>query len=215
MTAMAMIFWPRTARSPPGEPWRPSPPAKDADRRRSCRQHQPRPSPTRYGTATEAMASRTAPRARLDRCRALGRHPRESRNRPRPFPISSLRSCAGWSAGRPRVPLGCMRSSSTATACSCGSRLARLRSKPAKDSTGPRNLRRSRKRRRLSAIASSMARSSPTTITARPISPRCRPPCPRRKPTISCSTPSICCSRATSICAHCHCPNARPGCSGF
>ena len=65
-----------------------------------------------------------------------------------PFRPSSRRSFAPPSTRRRAARAGATRSSSTAIACSCASRTARSRSRPARGSTGPRSFRRSQRKRR-------------------------------------------------------------------
>jgi bifunctional non-homologous end joining protein LigD len=84
----------------------------------------------------------------------------------------------GWSTSRPPAPVGSMRSSSTAIACSFGSKAARRKCSPAKAWIGRINFLPSPRRQQNCPIASSMARSAPWTITARRISPRCKRRCP-------------------------------------
>ena len=88
----------------------------------------PRPRPTRSGIRTAAMPRKRA-RRKQDRQRAKAAPPQPSQRqaRSRRCRISSRRSSASRSIVRPPLTAGAMRSSSTATACNCGSRTARPR----------------------------------------------------------------------------------------
>ena len=90
------------------------------------------PSRTRSGTANRGAAP---PRPRDRRAPKPTREAaRPSRSRPRPARVRRAAALPAASSGRPAGRAGCTRSSSTATACSCGSR----RQGDAEDPQGPR-----------------------------------------------------------------------------
>ena len=91
--------------------------------------------PTRCGSRTDGDAaearSAEATRERAARAAKLTQRRRKSR-----CPEFIDPELCRWSSGRRRAPAGCMRSSSTAIACSCGSRTARPCCAPARGWTG-------------------------------------------------------------------------------
>ena len=138
----------------------------------------------RRGLAQQQRRWRRGPRREpeLDRCRALGRHPQESRNRPRPFPTSSRRSCAGWSSGRPIGRRLGARDQVRRLSHAAARRGRQGRAAHPQGTRLDREICRDREGGGASRpTASSTARSSRSTSTARPISPRCRPRCRRSK----------------------------------
>ena len=121
----------RTSPSPPAAPWSRSPPARAAAPSRSWRPGQRRP--TRRHLALET-GQRAQTRARPWHVTPT---PGQSRHSA-PWPMPALSPAALQDPPRPpRATIGCMRSSSTATACSCGSRTGRRRCARARDWIGP------------------------------------------------------------------------------
>ena len=105
--------------------WRRSPPARAAARSHSCSARRTASRPMRSGTRT-AMAAKAPARPPRSRRTEANSQSTARKGKPRgPCRPSSRRSSASASAARRRARTGCMRSSSTAIACSCASRTAR------------------------------------------------------------------------------------------
>ena len=114
-----------------------------------------------HGTRSRPRAQKAERRASSSTAILNVRAQDQANQRPTPSPFMAPRAPARPSRGPQRVMTGCMRSSSTATACSCAQRMVPL---PA-HAQGPRLDRqvpgRRQSRRAFTPMRSSMARSSP------------------------------------------------------
>ena len=162
----------------------------------------------------DSKRGRTPPPARAEATPATQSGPRAKAEAAAAMPEFIEPQLCHPSSVRPAATAGCMRSSSTATACSCASRPAQaaLRTRKGLDWTP-----------KFGAIAEAGARPAglhhrrrdrgARRSMARPISRRCRRRCPTGKTdelVLLRLRPAA--RRRTRTCARCRCPSARSGC---